>query len=177
MSLFIIQPTLLQEKSRYSEKTPSLDLNSYPQDGENTQGVDEGGKCWSVNNSAGEIHTFDSPSAKSSVDGIFLGGDGYSSDSTNLMQADDKRENKSPDVDLDLSLWPKRDGVGNNRNDEEVHEEATMEDVEASLSWPHEPNLETEEGMKELLLERQAADTLILLSKGFGKIQLSNGAL
>ncbi|XP_028764290.1 uncharacterized protein LOC114722423 isoform X2 [Neltuma alba] len=166
----------LKEKNRYSERTLPLDLNAYPQDGEDTEGVDEGSKCWSIKNSPGEIYTSDSPGTKSSGGGMFLGRDGYSSHLTGVMQANDKREIKPPDVDLDLSLWPKGDGVGlstgvgDDRNDEEVHEEPTMDGMGASLSGSHAQNLETGEETKELLIERQAADTLILLSKGFGKI-------
>ncbi|KAI9089107.1 hypothetical protein K1719_029386 [Acacia pycnantha] len=141
-------PNSLKEENRSSEKTLSLDPNACPQAGEDTGGVDEAGKCLSVNNSPGEIHTFDSPG-----------------------------EVNSPEVDLDLSLHDGvavglSDGVGNHGNNEEAHEEPAREDdVEALISGSNEQNLEIEEGMDdELTLERQAAEALILFSKGFGKI-------
>ncbi|KAK4262459.1 hypothetical protein QN277_028016 [Acacia crassicarpa] len=171
-------PNSLKEEDRSSEKTLSLDPNACPQAGEDTGGVDEAGKCLSVNNSPGEIHTFESPGAKSSsVDAIILGGYSYSSDTTEVMQANDEGEVTSLEVDHDLSLHDGvavglSDGVGNHGNNEKAHEDPAREDdVEVSLSGSNEQNSEIEEGMdNELTLERQAAEALILFSKGFGKI-------
>lgn len=165
----------MQEENRDGKKRREIDLNAYPDDEEDTEGVDEGGKCWIVNNnSQGEIHKFDMTVTRSSGDGVLHGGDGHSSGFTFPGQALDKGENRAEVVDLDLALWPKNDGgllstgIAGNRSNEEVHGKVSLDVAEASGS--HEQNFETKKKTKQLLLEWQAADTLISLSKGFRKI-------
>ncbi|KAF7828568.1 uncharacterized protein G2W53_019732 [Senna tora] len=155
-----------KEKNSDNEKRPAFDLNAYPQDREDTEGVAEGGECLSVTDSLGDIHKFDSTGTRSSGDVVLLEGDG--SGFTDAGQSLDKGGNKSQVVDLNLSVWPQSathegglwlsTAIADNGSIEEMHHgKPRMEDGEASVSGSHEKILE-------------AANTLVSLREGVRNI-------
>lgn len=129
-----------------------FDLNAYPEEWEDTEGIEEAG-----------ILKFE-PTTDTGG-GFFLGD---SSGFTDWGQALDTGEKNKEVIDLELSLWPKsakqEDGVKMSMGmaDGEMHGKPWVEVGEASTSGCRE---EREIETKELLLEWQAADTLLSLSK------------